>query len=123
MQEARWHRAALRNPARASTREERANVASMTEATMDNLYYYCETFDATRAFAHACRNAASTSVTPTKEPPPPDPEWVWNAWLAKPLNDLCIPRACPALLQGLAESRALIDAVGAPWRVAVFGRR
>ena len=123
VQEARWHRAALRNPARASTREERANVASMTEATMDNLYYYCETFDATRAFAHACRNAASTSVTPTKEPPPPDPEWVWNAWLAKPLNDLCIPRACPALLQGLAESRALIDAVGAPWRVAVFGRR
>jgi hypothetical protein len=94
VQEARWHRAALRNPARASTREERANVASMTEATMDNLYYYCETFDATRAFAHACRNAASTSVTPTKEPPPPDPEWVWNAWLAKPLNDLCIPRAC-----------------------------
>ena len=48
---------------------------------------------------------------------------MWNAWLSEPLRALDIPNACPALLQGLAESRRLTDLKGREYRVAVFGRR
>ena len=110
--DAKWHRAPLRDPRATLTREERAAVQSLTEIPMENLYFYCETFDVTRPFAHA-KDAADD----------PDREWVWNAALAAPLNELGIPGACPVLLQGLAESRRLVDAEGAEFRVAVFGRR
>jgi hypothetical protein len=48
---------------------------------------------------------------------------VWNEWLSAPLRALGIPGACPALLQGLAESRRLKDAAGGAFNLALFGRR
>ena len=94
--EAQWVRCALRNPAAVLTREERANVQALTDIPLENLYFYCETFDVTRSFAHATDESIAS----------PDGEWVWNEWLASPVRRLGIPGACPALLQGLAESRA-----------------
>ena len=111
--DARWIRANLRDPAAVLSREERASVQSLTEIPMENLYFYCETYDVTRAFAHA-REESLTD---------PDQEWVWNDALSAPLRALGIPGACPPLLQGLAESRRLADARGIEWRLAVFGRR
>ena len=111
--EAQWVRCALRNPAAVLTREERANVQALADIPLENLYFYCETFDVTRSFAHATDESIAS----------PDGEWVWNEWLASPVRRLGIPGACPALLQGLAESRAMTDARGVEWRLAVFGRR
>ena len=111
--DARWIRANLRDPAAVLSREERASVQSLTEIPIENLYFYCETYDVTRAFAHA-REESLTD---------PDQEWVWNDALSAPLRALGIPGACPPLLQGLAESRRLADARGIEWRLAVFGRR
>ena len=111
--EAQWVRCALRNPAAVLTREERANVQALADIPLENLYFYCETFDVTRSFAHATDESIAS----------PDGEWVWNEWLASPVRRLGIPGACPALLQGLAESRAMTDAKGVEWRLAVFGRR
>ena len=111
--EAQWVRCALRNPAAVLTREERANVQALGDIPLENLYFYCETFDVTRSFAHATDESIAS----------PDGEWVWNEWLASPVRRLGIPGACPALLQGLAESRAMTDAKGVEWRLAVFGRR
>ena len=51
--EAKWHRAPLRDPKACLTKEERNRVASLTETPMENLYFYCETYDATRPFALA----------------------------------------------------------------------
>ena len=111
--EAQWVRCALRNPAAVLTREERANVQALTDIPLENLYFYCETFDVTRSFAHATDESIAS----------PDGEWVWNEWLAAPVRALGIPGAVPSLLQGLAESRRLTDANGKAWRLAVFGRR
>jgi hypothetical protein len=111
--EAQWIRVTLRNPAAVLTREERANVQSLTEIPLENLYFYCETFDVTRAFAHSGDHSLAD----------PDREWVWNERLSAPLRGLGIACACPALLQGLVESRCLKDATGKDWRMAVFGRR
>ena len=111
--DARWIRANLRDPAATLSREERASVQSLTEIPMENLYFYCETHDVTRAFAHAREDTLAD----------PDQEWVWNDALSAPLRALGIPGACPPLLQGLAESRRLTDARGVEWRLAVFGRR
>jgi hypothetical protein len=60
--EAQWIRVPLRNPAAVLTREERANVQSLTEIPLENLYFFCETFDVTRAFAHA--GVGGLSLTP-----------------------------------------------------------
>ena len=128
--EAKWHRAPLRDPKACLTKEERNRVASLTETPMENLYFYCETYDATRPFALAGdedddddddeKNQTRRSSGPNENG---DPQWVWNAWLSEPLRALDIPNACPALLQGLAESRRLTDLKGREYRVAVFGRR
>ena len=134
--EAKWHRAPLRDPKACLTKEERNRVASLTETPMENLYFYCETFDATRPFALA-GDDDDDSLKKNQTKPSRDArggdggetffqcdlQWVWNAWLSEPLRALDIPHACPALMQGLAESRRLTDLKGREYRVAVFGRR
>ena len=117
--EAKWHRVPLRDPAFCLTKEERVRVQSLTETPMENLYFYCETFDATRPFALA----GDSNENDSNENTHVDPQWVWNRWLSEPVNALGIPHACPALLQGLAESRRLRDLKDREYRVAVFGRR
>jgi hypothetical protein len=84
--EAQWVRCALRNPAAVLTREERANVQALTDIPLENLYFYCETFDVTRSFAHATDESIAS----------PDGEWVWNEWLAAPVRALGIPGAVPS---------------------------
>jgi hypothetical protein len=114
--EAKWHRVPLRDPTFCLTKEERTKILSLTETPMENLYFYCETFDATRPFALA-GDVLSNDENDF------DPQWVWNEWLSAPVRQLGIPHACPALLQGLAESRRLRDLKDREYRVAVFGRR
>ena len=97
--EAQWVRCALRNPAAVLTREERANVQALTDIPLENLYFYCETFDVTRSFAHATDESIAS----------PDGEWVWNEWLAAPVRALGIPGAVPSLLQGLAADSGAED--------------
>ena len=117
--EAKWHRVPLRDPSACLTKEERHRVTTLTETPMENLYFYCETFDATRPFALAGEDAKDDGGGHARA----DPQWVWNRWLSEPLRALGIPHVCPALLQGLAESRRLRDLKGREYRVAVFGRR
>jgi hypothetical protein len=114
--EAKWHRVPLRDPTFCLTKEERVKIQSLTETPMENLYFYCETFDATRPFALAGEKLSNDENDF-------DPQWVWNEWLSAPVRQLGIPHACPALLQGLAESRRLRDLKDREYRVAVFGRR
>ena len=108
--EAKWHRAPLRDPKACLTKEERNRVASLTETPMENLYFYCETFDATRPFALAGDDDDDSLKKNQTERSRDarggdggeigDLQWVWNAWLSEPLRALDIPHACPALLQG-----------------------
>ena len=148
--DSRWFKSKLRDPTRNITKEERVRVANLTETPMENLYFYCETFDVTRPFSLSSgvgnpgsmpqENKASTSAPSSPSPSPsedlnatsssnqlqksaPDTQWVWNRWLSRPLRKLGIENACPTLLQGLAESRRLTDLKGVEYRIAVFGRR
>mmetsp|Transcript_35677 Transcript_35677/g.87790 ORF Transcript_35677/g.87790 Transcript_35677/m.87790 type:complete len:361 (-) Transcript_35677:185-1267(-) len=128
--EAQWLRVPLRNPAAVLTREERTSVQSLTEIPLENLYFYCETFDVTRAFAHSASSGGDGGVGGGGDRAgggvalaTPEREWVWNEWLSAPLRALGIAGACPALLQGLAESRRLKDAEGRDFHLVVFGRR
>jgi hypothetical protein len=66
---------------------------ALQAAPLAGTHYFCETADLTRPF-------------PSAAPPgDPDPEFVWNAWLAAPLAAVGLPRHCPPLLQGAAEAR------------------
>ena len=90
--EAQWVRCALRNPAAVLTREERANVQALADIPLENLYFYCETFDVTRSFAHATDESIAS----------PDGEWVWNEWLASPC-DGSASRAVPGAASGIGR--------------------
>ena len=62
-------------PQPCSPARERASVQSLTEIPIENLYFYCETYDVTRAFAHA-RESPSRTLTrsgygTTHSPRPP----------------------------------------------------
>ena len=119
--EAKWHRAPLRDPKACLTKEERNRVASLTETPMENLYFYCETFDvATRPFAPPAKDDGDDD--PNRESSGPNE----NGDLAVGVERVAPGRARsvrmrPRAAAGLAESRRLTE--GAEFSVAVFGRR
>jgi hypothetical protein len=69
------------------TRAEQDRLALLSEYTLDNAHYYCETADITRPFPSAAPVAA------------PSWEFVWNNWLGASLREEGLGAMCPPLLQ------------------------
>lgn len=84
---------------------------SLQQHTISGTHFFCETADLTRPFPSSHR------------PTDPDPEFVWNAWLARPLHALGLPAHCPALLQGAVESADEVHPTGQRYTLAVISRR
>ena len=114
VKESEWIRMPLRNACVRLSREERVNLQTLCEFSIDGTHFYCESFDVSRPFAYG------ESVDSSREP---DDEWVWNAALSAPLRATNVPGACPVLIQGLVEHRELCDLKGKPFQLCVFGKR
>lgn len=98
-----WMRVPLEGHDRqAVSKDEAKNLQAVTEFALEGVHFFCETLDVTKPF---CASRPTT-------------EFVWNAWLRKGVEDFC-----PKMLQGLAESRVMTDAMGTPFNVALFCRR
>eukprot|EP00798_Chlamydomonas_sp_ICE-L_P004470 gene4470-14628_t len=93
-------------------REEAARgIDKLTTFPIDGAHYFCETLDITRPFP---------SDQPTSSP---CWEFVWNRWLSRAWRELGLDFICPALLQGLLESRELEDFDRMKYNVALVSRR
>ena len=114
VKESEWIRIPLRNACVRLSREERVNLQTLCEFSIDGTHFYCESFDVSRPFAYG------ESVDSSREP---DDEWVWNAALSAPLRATNVSGACPVLIQGLVEHRELCDLKGKPFQLCVFGKR
>jgi len=69
------------------TRAELERLALLSEYTLDNAHFYCETADITRPFP---------SGAPVSSP---SWEFVWNNWLGAALRSEGLGGMCPPLLQ------------------------
>ena len=107
-------RVSLRNACAGLSRDERVNLQSLCEFSVDGTHFYCRTFDVSRPFAYGNAEAGLQN---------PDREWVWNASLAAPLRATGIPGACPTLIQGLVEHRELRDSNDKLFNLCIFGKR
>ena len=114
VKESAWVRVSLRNACVGLSRDERVNLQSLCEFSVDGTHFYCRTFDVSRPFAYGNAEAGLQN---------PDREWVWNASLAAPLRATGIPGACPTLIQGLVEHRELRDSNDKLFNLCIFGKR
>ena len=114
VKESAWVRVSLRNACAGLSRDERVNLQSLCEFSVDGTHFYCRTFDVSRPFAYGNAEAGLQN---------PDREWVWNASLAAPLRATGIPGACPTLIQGLVEHRELRDSNDKLFNLCIFGKR
>ncbi|KAG1680617.1 hypothetical protein FOA52_015066 [Chlamydomonas sp. UWO 241] len=114
-----WHRLVLRGPGASQrepddgAREEAArNVERLTTFPIDGAHFYCETFDVTRPFP---------SPRPVFEP---SWDFVWNRWLGSSVRGLPGMRGVvPSLMQGLCQSRDLVDDEGSPYQLVLLSKR
>jgi hypothetical protein len=109
----RWVRLPLRQaeldpPAKAEL--ERC-VDRITGYPLDGAHFFCATLDVSRPFPSG------------RSPDEPSWEFVWNRWLSEPFRAAGAAGACPALMQGMAEGRALEDLDGQPYSYALLSRR
>jgi hypothetical protein len=128
----RWVRLSLQQaeldpPAKAEL--ERA-VDRITAFPVDGAHFYCDTLDVTRPFPSPKGSGGSgggggSAAPDDSQTPATEPSWefVWNRWLSEPFRAAGVGAACPALLQGLAESRALEDLDGKAYSYALLSRR
>lgn len=110
--EARWELLPLEAvPTPFTAAAEQEFWRSMQQQTISGVHYYCETADLTRPFP------SSHQATD------PEPEFVWNSWLAQPLIDLGLFSHCPALMQGAVEAVDEVHPTGQRYTLCLLSRR
>ncbi|KAF6264364.1 hypothetical protein COO60DRAFT_1698391 [Scenedesmus sp. NREL 46B-D3] len=118
--QSKWHRINLQQPEldpisqAAAKAELDRGVDKTTNFPVDGAHYYCETLDISRPFP--------------SERPPHQPSWafVWNKALSMPFRNAGLDgpqTVCPALLQGMAESRDMEDFDGRRFGYCLISRR
>jgi len=110
--EAQWILVSLERTAHASVLgSEQEFWRLLQQNSVSGMHYYCETADVSRPFPSEY------------EPFNPDQNFVWNAWLSKPVRDLGLLRHCPALLQGAVESSDEVHSSGQRYTITTISRR
>eukprot|EP00878_Enallax_costatus_P030322 GHUV01033006.1.p1 GENE.GHUV01033006.1~~GHUV01033006.1.p1 ORF type:complete len:414 (+),score=91.02 GHUV01033006.1:1544-2785(+) len=118
--QSKWHRITLQQPDLDVTTQAAAKaeldrgIDKTMSFPMDGAHYFCETLDITRPFP---------SQHPAGEPSWP---FVWNKALTLPFRTAGLDgpnTVCPALLQGMAESRDLEDFDGRRFSYCLISRK
>uniref|UniRef100_A0A383VGT2 WW domain-containing protein n=1 Tax=Tetradesmus obliquus TaxID=3088 RepID=A0A383VGT2_TETOB len=118
--QSKWHRINLQQPEldpisqAAAKAELDRGIDKTTNFPVDGAHFYCETLDISRPFP--------------SERPAHQPSWpfVWNKALSAPFRAAGLDgpaTVCPALLQGMAESRELEDFDGCRFSYCLVSRR
>mmetsp|Transcript_18976 Transcript_18976/g.56880 ORF Transcript_18976/g.56880 Transcript_18976/m.56880 type:complete len:452 (-) Transcript_18976:2122-3477(-) len=95
-----WIKVKLSYPSPPIRKSEEHNLQQLCSFVLDELHFFCETADVTRAFPSTHRVDDY------------DREFCWNHQLAEPFAQLGMRAWCAVLLQGMARSQILKHAVG-----------